>query len=46
MFLPGLRLGKNTCWAKRERDLAPTKAGTARCDQREQLNGETGFAID
>ena len=45
-FLTGLCLGKNTFKAKRERALAPTKAGNARCDEREQLNCERQFAID
>jgi len=45
-FLTGLGLGKNTYKAKRERALAPTKAGEARCDPREQLDCETCFAIE
>ena len=43
-FLTGLCLGKNTFKAKRERALAPTKAGKARCDQREQLAAKQCFA--
>ena len=40
MFLTGLRLGKNTYKAKRERALAPTKHGKAVCDKREKLKCE------
>ena len=40
MFLTGLRLGKNTYKAKRERALAPAKHGKAVCDKREKLKCE------